>query len=222
MGEPIKIKKIKLKNLEEFARNTLNDPAFGDVAPISLLRAKSQSKNPLSEPDDIALLVALHDNRCVGYHGLLPGLLKNKDRVSKIYWLVTFYLDAGFRGQGHGRLVTEIKNTNVDLVTTGITGAAAGAYRSAGFQQLGELPYYELRPENTKFFTAVLRSLKSRENAFTAKSVSQLTENFETAAARQDSIISFQRDIKTINWMIRNPWVVSRQETQEDVKHYYL
>jgi GNAT superfamily N-acetyltransferase len=223
MEDPIKIKKIMLKNLEEFARNTLNDPAFGDVAPISLLRAKSQSKNPLSEPDDIALLVALHDNRCVGYHGLLPGLLKNKDRVSKIYWLVTFYLDAGFRGQGYGkRLVTEIQNTNVDLVTTGITEAAAGAYRSAGFQQLGELPYYQLRPENTQFFTAVLRSLKSRENAFTAKSISQLTEKFEAAAARQDSIISFQRDIKTINWMIRNPWVVSSQETQEDVKHYYF
>ena len=222
-GKQVEIKKIRIKDLDEFARKALSDPALGDVAPISLLRAKSQSKNPHSEPDDIALLVALQENRCVGYHGLLPGLLKNKDRVSKIYWLVTFYLDAGFRRQGYGRqLVTEIQNTNVDLVTTGITAAAAGVYRSAGFRQLGELPYWQLRPENTNFFTVVFQNLKSSKKTFTSKSVMQLTEKLKSAVARQNSIISFQRDIRTINWMIRNPWVVSRQEAQEDAKHYYF
>jgi GNAT superfamily N-acetyltransferase len=222
-GNQVEIKKIRIKDLVEFARQTLSDPALGDVAPISLLRAKSQSKNPQGEPDDIALLVALRENRCVGYHGLLPGLLKNKDRVSKIYWLVTFYLDAGFRGKGYGKqLVTEIQNTNVDLVTTGITAAAAGVYRSAGFQQLGELPYCQLRPENTDLFTTLLQNLKSSEKTFTAKSVKQLTEKVKSAVARQDSIISFQRDIRTINWMIRNPWVVSGQEAIEDAKHYYF
>jgi hypothetical protein len=60
--------------------------------------------------------------------------------------LVTFYLDAGFRGQGHGKhLVSEIQNTAVDLVTTGITAGAEGAYRSMGFKTLGDLPYYQLR-----------------------------------------------------------------------------
>jgi GNAT superfamily N-acetyltransferase len=219
----IKIRKVRTKDLDEFARNTLSDPAFGDIAPISLLRAKSQSKNPQGEPDDLALLVALHENRCVGYHGLLPGLLKIKDSVSKIYWLVTFYLDAGFRGKGYGKqLVTEIQNTNVDLVTTGITKAAAGVYRSSGFRQLGELPFYQLRPENTSTFTAVLQNLKPREKTFTSKSVNRLTEKLKTANARQDSSISFQREIETINWMIRSPWVVSRQEAQEDVKPYYF
>jgi GNAT superfamily N-acetyltransferase len=221
--DPIEIRKIKLKHLDEFARNSINDPAFGEVAPISLLRAKSQSRNPQGEPDDIALLVALHENRCVGYHGLLPGLLKNKDRVSKIYWLVTFYLDAASRGKGCGkRLVSEVQNTNVDLVTTGITEAAAGVYRSSGFQRLSEFPYFQLRPKNTNYLTAVLQNLKPREKIFTSKSVNQLTETFKTTTARQDSIISFQRDIQTINWMIRNPWVVSRPEAREDVKHYYF
>ncbi len=219
----IKIRKIKLKHLDEFARNSLSDPAFREVAPISLLRAESQSRNPQAEPDDVALQVALHENRCVGYHGLLPGLLIYKDTVSKIYWLVTFYLDAAFRGKGCGkRLVSEIQNTNVDLVTTGITEAAAGVYRSAGFQQLGELPYFQLRPDNTDVFTTVLQNLKSRAKEFTSKSVSQLTEKLKTTTARQDSIISFQRGIQTINWMIRNPWVVSRQEARQDVKHYYF
>jgi len=221
--DPIEIRKIKLKHLDEFACNSFSDPAFGEVAPISLLRAESQSRNPQGEPNDIALLVALLENRCVGYHGLLPGLLKNKNTVSKIYWLVTFYLDAAFRGKSYGkRLVSEIQNINVDLVTTGITEAAAGVYRSAGFQQLGELPYYQLRPDNTDVFTMVLRNLKSKAKEFMSKSVNQLNGKFKTTTARQDTIISFQRDIQTINWMIRNPWVVSRQEAREDVKHYYF
>jgi GNAT superfamily N-acetyltransferase len=222
-NDPITIRKIKLKNLVEFARNAIDDPAFEDVAPISLLRAKSQFHNPQADPDDMALLVALHQNRCVGYHGLLPGLLKNKHRVSKLYWLVTFYLAAEFRGQGYGkRLVTEIKNTNVDLVTTGITTAAAGVYRSEGFRQLGELPYCQLRPENGAVLTTALQHLKSRANAFTAKPVNQLSQKFAPPAARQGSNIAFQRDIQTINWMIRNPWVISRQDARPDVKQYYF
>lgn len=142
----IKIKKVKLKDLDEFSQNALKDPAYQDLAPISLVRAASQVNNPLAEPDDITLLVALCKGRCIGYHGLLPGILKIDENYSKVYWLVTFYLDAGFRGQGHGkRLVSEIQNTAVDLVTTGITAGAEGAYRSMGFKDLGDLPYCQLR-----------------------------------------------------------------------------
>ena len=72
----IKIRKIKLKDLDEFSQNALNDPAYQNIAPISLVRAGSQAKNPHAEPDDITLLVALCNGRCVGYHGLLPGILK--------------------------------------------------------------------------------------------------------------------------------------------------
>ena len=222
-SDQIKIKKIKLKQLDEFSCSCLGDPAFEEVAPISILRAKSQSQNPQAEPDDLALLVALHEDRCVGYHGLLPGLIKNKDGVSKIYWLVTFFLAAAFRGQGYGkRLVNEIQNTKVDLVTTGITTAAAGVYRSEGFRQLGELPYYQLRPENSEVLTTALQNIKSRAKEFTSKPVNQLAQKFAPPAARRESNISFQRDIQTINWMIRNPWVISRQDARPDVKQYYF
>ena len=221
--DQIEIKKIKIKHLEEFARRSLNDPAFKEVAPISIIRAKSQAKNPQGEPDDIALLLALHKNRCVGYHGILPGFLKSKDHVSKIYWLVTFYLHAGSRGKGYGKqLVREIQKTNVDLVTTGITEAAAGVYRSAGFQQLAELPYMRLHPENRKTLNDIVEKLKPRKNEFKSRLVNQLAEDIPTAKSRPDSSVSFQRDIKTINWMIQNPWVVSKPDAKEDVKQYYF
>lgn len=221
--DSIEIRSIYLNDLDQFARNALSDPAYADVAPISLLRAKSQSKNPQAEPDDIALLVAVHQNRCIGYHGLLPGLLKNKNRVSKIYWLVTFYLAAGFRGKGYGkRLVTEIQNTNMDLVTTGITEAAAGVYRSAGFRQLAELPYYQLRPEKFSIYTDIMKTFKAGEKTYTVRGVNQLAADTQPVTSGPESTISFQRDVQTINWMIRNPWVVSRTQAPDDVKHYHF
>ena len=122
------------------------------VAPISLVRASSQAKNPHAEPDDISLLVALRDNRCVGYHGLLPGILKIDENDSKIYWGSTVYLDAGFRGQGHGKhLIREIQNTAVDIVLTDISASAEGVYRNLGFKYLGELPYFQLRLDRLQF-----------------------------------------------------------------------
>lgn len=222
-SNPVKIKKIRINQLDEFARGCLSDPAFAEVAPISILRAQSQSRNPQAEPEDLAMLVALHANRCVGYHGLLPGSVKTKAGVSKIYWLVSFYLDPAFRGRGYGkRLVSEIINTRVDLVTTGITAAAAGVYRSMGFRQLGELPYCRLQVEDAGFFTTALQNLKSRAKEFTVKPVKRLAEKFETAAAQRESIVSFQRDIQTINWMIQNPWVISRPHARPDVSQYYF
>jgi GNAT superfamily N-acetyltransferase len=142
----IKIRKIKLKNLDEFSQIVSNDPAYQDLAPISLVRAGSQAKNPHAEPDDITLLVALCNDRCVGYHGVLPGILKINENYSKVYWGSTVYLDAGFRGQGHGKhLIREIQKTAVDLVMTDISVSAEGVYRSMGFKTLGDLPYYQLR-----------------------------------------------------------------------------
>ena len=125
------------------------------VAPISLVRASSQAQNPLAGPDDISLLVALWDNRCVGYHGLLPGILKIDENYSEIYWGSTVYLDAGFRGQGHGKLlIREIQNTAVDLVLTDISTSVEGVYRSMGFKTLGDLPYYQLRLDKLQFMHA--------------------------------------------------------------------
>ena len=125
------------------------------VAPISLVRASSQAQNPLAGPDDISLLVALWDNRCVGYHGLLPGILKIDENYSEIYWGSTVYLDAGFRGQGHGKLlIREIQNTAVDLVLTDISTSVEGIYRRMGFKTLGDLPYFQLRLDEFGFWPA--------------------------------------------------------------------
>jgi hypothetical protein len=79
-----------------------------------------------------------------------------------------------------------------------------------------------MHPVNTDGLTAAIQNLKSRAEKFRSKPVDQLSDKFEKIAAQQDSVISFHRDIATINWMLRNPWVVSRQDAREDAAHYYF
>ena len=223
------IEKIKVGQLYEFARSSLGDLRFTDVSPISLIRALAQSKNPHADPEDIALVVGFENKRCVGYHGLLPGYLLDKDRLCRVYWLVTFYLIPACRGKGYGkRLVQEIQKTGIDLVTTGITDAAERVYRSVGFQTLGELVYYRLQaeeshliasgfeqPDQWNTISAVLRNYEARE----VQTIGCHTANQQ----RQPSAPpSFLRDLDTQNWMLQHPWVVSRHKAQSDVKNYYF
>ncbi|MEJ2100438.1 MAG: GNAT family N-acetyltransferase, partial [Desulfobacterales bacterium] len=162
----IRIEHIKLKDLNDFARKTLTHLAFREVTPISLIRAQSQTKNPHAHPDDVVLLVAFHQNRCVAYHGLLPGLLKSHENSSKVCWLVTFFVSPDYRKKGIGKLlVKDIQSLNTDLVTTGPTKAAEGVYRSMGFKPLGELPYIQLQLERFHFLSSFSRKISDyREN----------------------------------------------------------
>ena len=98
--DKISIEKIKCKEIYNFARNALGQPSYQAAAPISLRRALSQSNNPYSRPDDTALLVALQDGRCVGYQGILPGLLCHNGEFKRVHWSTAFFVSADYRGKG--------------------------------------------------------------------------------------------------------------------------
>lgn len=150
--DQIKIKKIKLGDLYDFTCDILTNSSFEKVAPISLLRAASQSKNPYGRPEDVALFVAFSGNECVGYHGLLPAIFNHGDNRAPVYWATTFYVAPDFRGQGIGKcLLEEIKNANIDFFVTQMTESAARTYRSAGYQDIGALDYFQLRVDRLDF-----------------------------------------------------------------------
>ncbi len=74
---------ITIKELAEFA-STINasDPAV----PISPLRALSQSKNPVADPDDPALVVAYNEaNELLAYYGCLPEKISAAPEL-KVCW----------------------------------------------------------------------------------------------------------------------------------------
>jgi GNAT superfamily N-acetyltransferase len=150
--DQIKIKKIKLGDLYDFSCDIFAHPSFEKVAPISLMRAASQSKNPYGRPEDAALFVAFSANQCVGYHGLLPAIFNHGDNLAPVYWATTFYVAPDFRGQGIGKcLLEEIKNAKIDFFVTQMTESAERTYRSAGYQDIGALDYFQLRVDRLDF-----------------------------------------------------------------------
>ncbi len=148
----IKIEKIKLKELAGWAANIPGQPAYNKAVPITLTRAVSQSKNPYARPEDVVLLVAFNGDQCVGYHGLLPAVLKYGDNLARVHWATTFFVAPDFRGQGIGKhLLKEIKNFKIDFVVCQMTESAQRAYRGTGFKDLGQLSYFQLRLDRLDF-----------------------------------------------------------------------
>ncbi len=163
----IRIEKIKLADLYDFASKTIGNPAFKKAAPIPLIRALSQSKNPYGHPDDVVLLVAYSGEQCVGYQGLLPGLLKTDAQTSKVYWGMAWYVVPEFRRRGIGqRLLEEIKRTKIDYITPQMTASAESVFRRAGYKDLGRLTYFQLRVDrlnfSARFFDAVITFLSKK------------------------------------------------------------
>jgi len=158
--DPIRIEKIRLKQLNNFAADVLKKPAFKKVAPITLARALSQAKNPYAHPEDVVLLVAYQGKDCVGYHGLLPGRLELNGQFSKVFWATAFFVSPEIRGKGVGkRLLSEIKELNIDFAVTGMTRGAKETYKRMHFQPLGSLSYYQLRVEKFQVFAPLFRSI---------------------------------------------------------------
>lgn len=250
--QPLNIRRVRLEELEDFARSSLVDPAFSQVAPISLVRARAQANNPLADPEDLALVVAFDGDRCIGYHGVLPGYLNTSTGRSKIYWLVTFYLDPDYRGRGCGKqLVQAIQETGIDLVATGLTKGAVGVYRSLGFSELGELPFGQLRVDRLQLANRakagtgmhrLLRRVDAWYYLLAKKSLYgfacresripkhrrpeafewQPPERRQSRSGQPGRASSFERGPATIGWMLQYPWIVSRDDTGEDVKNYYF
>jgi GNAT superfamily N-acetyltransferase len=160
--DQIRIEKIKLKEIYKFARNALSQPPYQATAPISLRRALSQSNNPYGRPDDVVLLVALRGDKCVGYQGLLPGLFCHNGELQRVHWSTAFFVSPDYRGEGiAGCLLKEVKKLNIDFPVTRMTERARQAYLKAGFKELGNLTYYQLRMEKVRKLDTIFQEAEA-------------------------------------------------------------
>ena len=103
--QDIRIDRVKVKELFDFACRIIEKEKDSGVIPITKHLALAQAKNPYADEMDDGLIVAYFNGRCAGYIGLIPGLLRNNDEFSKVYWASTFYVAPQYRTAGVGLLL---------------------------------------------------------------------------------------------------------------------
>jgi len=131
-----------VRELDEYAKCFLRDMKPGEVVPVSRNRSQAQARNPHADDNDVGLIVAYRDGRCVGYLGLLAGLLRVDGEVSKICRLSTWYVAPEERASGvGGMLMLRALALRKDLMVTGVSEEAAPVYEALRFKPLGPLRY---------------------------------------------------------------------------------
>jgi hypothetical protein len=140
--EEIKIKKIYVKDLVNFAKDIYKKNHSEGVVPINKKRAAAHANNPCAAPDDIGLLVGYLGDSCIGYLGIMPGFVRSGNETWKIHWLTTWYVAPEYRKTALAvMLMLQAIGLKNDLVVCGMTDEAERIYKGLRFRKLGELDY---------------------------------------------------------------------------------
>jgi GNAT superfamily N-acetyltransferase len=170
--DSIRIERIKIKELVEFAKGMISSKDQEQLVPITLQRAIAHTHNPHADRDDIGLLVAYSRDECVGYFGILPIMLKHGEGFSKVYWFSTWFVSPKFRGRSIGSLLMEdALSMNQDYVIVG-SGPARKVCQRFGFYEFDPLVYYSLDMsgmERLNLITWVLRFFRKILTPFGVK-----------------------------------------------------
>ena len=143
--QKVRIERVLVKDIVDFAKRHAEADARGQVVPISKLRAAAHAANPYADSNDVCLLVAMRGEDCVGYLGLMPGMLKVEDKLHKLYWYTTWYSgDDGQQAGAGGVLLLASLSLGYDIVGADLDEVTVPYYQRLRFQPLGPLPYLEL------------------------------------------------------------------------------
>ena len=138
------IEAVKVKDIYDFACETLPQQADDDIAPISKSRAAAWTKNPHADEEDVALLVAREDDRVAGYLGFMQGKITAAGEEEKVHWLSTFYVPPERRDSGLGAmLLMRAIGLNQTLAACGSSDSAVATYRALRFAEPPPLAYFQ-------------------------------------------------------------------------------
>jgi hypothetical protein len=240
-GDEFEIESVKLKDLYSFASGIYNEKEKHFTLPITLHRARVQQSNPHADPDDIVLIAAFKDGQCVGYHGLLPGLLRVEDKTYPVFWGSTFFVAEEFRRCRIAyHILQVVKRLNIDFITTQLTPVVQKAYIKAGVKELGYVSYYQLRMDRTRP-SALLEPQAGdsypdlKKHAYqhlnhmfyddpekiTWRIIDQVTAP-EDSNVFKDRAPFFQRDLSVVLWMLQDKWIHSKKDGMKKEQNYYF
>jgi len=242
----LQIQSVRVAEVAYFAQQAVDKLGAGDIAPVSLARARAWTANPHAKPDDVALLVAYMGTRCVGYFGLLPSLMQIDGKLEPVHWTSTYYVPEEHRSAGVGALlVMRALALRLHIAVPDASEEATALYEKVGFAALPDVNYLEfdlqdanlpvraLRRGLRRVWPAGAQALEARSGLGLAplRAVlykSLLSGGTPSGALRADTIrapkppgdFSFVRDTATLEWMLHHPWVTTRL-SERTPAHYF-
>jgi GNAT superfamily N-acetyltransferase len=128
----MEIRRLNKEELKKF----IDSDEFNSmpVIPITKHKALSYLSNPRASDDDILLLIALEDNRMVGYLSILPDFLYDREAIYKAGWLSAFWVDPSIRRKGvAGKLLREaLDSWNNHILVADWVPNSFGVYQKSG------------------------------------------------------------------------------------------
>lgn len=223
-----------------------------EFVPISKHRALSHIANPRAKDEDVLLLLAYEEKELVGYLGVLPDLIYVDNEFVRCGWLSCMWINHKHRGKKIAfKLVQKsIELWDKKILVTEFTDPARRLYdKTENFVSLKEIKGIRLYlrfnlakilPPKRKFFNQIKTPLKIFDALFNGlfdlrylvlrnklknlqlEYVNQVDEEIDRfVEARQQKQI-FKRRKEDLNWIIKNPWILSSRTEDEDSKRYHF
>lgn len=245
----MEIRRLNKKELKKF----VNSDEFHSmpVIPITKHKALSYLSNPRASDDDILLLIALEDNRMVGYLSILADFLYDREAVYKAGWLSAFWVDPSMRRKGiAGRLLREALDAwnNQVLVADWVPNTfgvhqKSGAFTDfvrEGVQANLRFSLREAMAPTTLFSKIILiaaggvlnifnslrlycRNLVFRNDYPPYEKSDRIDDESAEFISRWKTFRMFRRSAKDLEWILKYPWVLEKSpEHPKPDKRYYF
>ncbi len=213
------IQTILIKDLTTFIDDFLKASPKQTCIPISRRRAYSQAKNPNANPNDIALFVAYVGSVCVGYLGVMPGVLRRENTLSKVHFSTTAYVPPEHIRSGAGiYLARALSYIDGDLVGCDNRPKAERLWR--GFDRVEEIGFRKFSIPTNYF-----EKLKGCNPTFLEQYyLSPIKpKNIPSSDTWPNSKypIEFYRSPETIQWIVENSWLSETSESILEEEHSY-
>ncbi|MCB0738272.1 MAG: GNAT family N-acetyltransferase [Bacteroidetes bacterium] len=231
----MQFRKLNKQALAEY----LNSEAFtnGEHIPITRHRALSQIKNPKAGDDDTLLILAEENGELMGYAGILPDEMQLNTGFIKVGWLSGLWVSEKARGKGVGQqLIKQAVNEQPYMLSGDYVPFTKKLYdRTDLFEkepfQLNGIRFYiksdlsNILPPKRKIFSQlkpVLKGVDGFVNLFLNKNSKKdshllsysnhdfIDDEMNEFIQAHQATGHFQRQAVDYNWLLQNPWILSK------------
>lgn len=223
-----------------------------EFIPITRHRALSQIKNPRLQAEDTLLLIAIENDEILGYLGVLPDKILINTSFVRFGWLSCLWVDPKHRGKQIAQklLMKSAEIWDKKLILTEFTSSAKKLYDKSclfdplqnkiGIRLYVRWDLNNLLPPKIEFFNKIPHLLnfidKSLNTIFNLRFMLQkydlngiqfnyietIDEEAEKFIEKKQSSQIFKRARVDLNWIVKNPWVLSAKTKSVENKKYHF